>query len=294
MKLTLKAPAKINLLLSVKGRMPNGYHEIESIMQTVTLFDEVAVTRCDTCGGQNIDVTCTNPDIPCDGRNLVTKCAKAYFEAAGIRDYKIKIHIEKSIPMAAGLAGGSTDGAAVLILLNRLYGELCFEELCRVGGGIGADIPFCIKGGTQIARGIGEILTDCPTMPDCIMVIACGGEGVSTPWAYSLVDAAEHTDCIEASCMAEIIRQGDINEISSVMYNSFEGAILPHRPVACRIRDIMNDGGAIRAMMSGSGPSVVGIFDSEDAARTVCDKIQNEGYFSSVCRPYFGTDLISE
>lgn len=288
--LTINAPAKINLWLTVKGKRPDGYHEIESIMQTVTLFDTVTVTKDGGSAGKNIKITCSNPDVPCDERNLCHKAAVSFFGAAGIMEYGISVHIEKRIPMAAGLAGGSTDGAAVLVLLNRLYGSPFTEdELCALGGKLGADIPFCIRGGTCIAGGIGEKLTECSPMPDCFMVIACGGEGVSTPWAYKMID--ECPTPVGGSDISELTKclvAGDIHKAALKMKNSFEDVVLPHREVACQLKDIMISGGAVRAMMSGSGPSVFGIFGDREAALKICELISSEGHFAHVCTPYRG------
>ncbi len=288
--LTINAPAKINLWLTVKGKRPDGYHEIESIMQTVTLFDTVTVTKNEGGAEKNIKITCSNPDVPCDERNLCYKAAVSFFSAAGITEYDISVHIEKRIPMAAGLAGGSTDGAAVFVALNSLYGSPFTEdELCALGGRLGADIPFCIRGGTCIAGGIGEKLTSCPPMPDCFIVIACGGEGVSTPWAYKMIDDSQtptrHGDITE---LEKLLAAGDIYKAAAEMRNSFEDAILPHREVARKLKDAMIKGGAVRSMMSGSGPSVFGIFKDEEAAKKVCELISGEGYFAHVCTPYRG------
>lgn len=286
--LTINSPAKINLWLTVKGKRPDGYHEIESIMQTVTLFDTVTVTKNDG-GANNIAITCTNPDVPCDGRNLCHKAAVKFFEAAGISGYGISIHIEKRIPMAAGLAGGSTDGAAVLILLDKLYGNPFTEdELCAIGAKLGADIPFCIRGGSLIAEGIGEILTECSPMPDCHMVIACGGEGVSTPWAYGLIDENPTPTSGDIAGLVDSLNSGDVDTACRKMRNDFESVVLPHREVARKIKEIMEKCGAKRAMMSGSGPSVFGVFESEDTAEKACECILKEGCFASVCIPYRG------
>ena len=286
--LKYNAPAKINLYLAVKDKRPDGYHEIESVMQTVSLFDTVTVTVKGNTG-KSIIITCTNPDVPCDGRNLCHRAAVKFFEAAGISEYDISIHIEKRIPMAAGLAGGSTDAAAVLILLDKLYGEKFTEEtLCAIGAGLGADVPFCIRGGTCIAHGIGEILTECQPMPDCHIVIACGGDGVSTPWAYGLVDEKTKRDSGDISELLNNLRAGDIDSAAKKMRNDFENAVLPHREVACRLKKTMKKSGAVHAMMSGSGPSVFGIFKDKDTAHTVCGQIEGEGCFAAVCAHYSG------
>lgn len=260
-------------------------------MQSVSLCDKITLTKRDGAVGQKITITCNNPQIPCDERNLCYRCAKAYFEAAGINVYDLSIHIDKIIPMAAGLAGGSSDGAAVLKGLNSLYnGGFSVATLCDIGKKIGADIPFCIRGGSYKATGIGEILTPCPSLPKCSIVIACGGEGVSTPWAYGLVD--NNPDKIENCCSVdEIIKSlevGDIYKITSNMKNVFEDVVLGVRPTADLVRNAMIESGAIRAMMSGSGPSVFGVFTDEQSAKKVCEKISEIGVASYICEPYCG------
>ncbi|MBQ3860934.1 MAG: 4-(cytidine 5'-diphospho)-2-C-methyl-D-erythritol kinase, partial [Clostridia bacterium] len=157
--ITAEARAKINLWLAVGEKRPDGYHDIESVMQSVSLCDLVSVTRNPDRGEKKIAVHMSDPSLPTDRRNIVWKCAEAFFEARGIEEYDVFIAVEKHIPSSAGLAGGSADGAATLELLNRLFhGDLPTEDLCRIGAKVGADIPFCLASGTQICRGKGEIL----------------------------------------------------------------------------------------------------------------------------------------
>ena len=191
--------------------------------------------------------------------------------------------------MEAGLAGGSTDAAAVLRLLNELYGTpFDTEKLCSIGAKLGADVPFCITGGTYLCEGIGEVLTKMPHMPDCYIVVARGGEGVSTPVAYGLVDDKWDRDFTKSggdfNALGSAISNGDIKGITDAMYNIFEGVILPSHSVASKLKEIMLDCGAMGSMMSGSGPSVFGIFDSEDAAKKAVEKA-GEIAKAFVCRP---------
>ena len=201
MNITLSAPAKINLFLDVTGRRPDGYHTITGVMQAVSLCDTVTVEVTEptgmyvcslgahTAGAASITLTCTNPDRPTDSRNLAWRAAEKFFAATGRGCKKLAIHIEKNIPAAAGMAGGSTDAAAVLVALNQLFDlPLTTEALCEAGLTLGADIPFCIKGKAHITEGVGEILTPITPMPECELVVACGGEGVSTPAAYKALD----------------------------------------------------------------------------------------------------------
>ena len=161
--ITAEARAKINLWLAVGEKRPDGYHDIESVMQSVSLCDLVSVTRNPDRGEKKIAVHMSDPSLPTDRRNIVWKCAEAFFEASGIEEYDVFVAVEKHIPSSAGLAGGSADGAATLELLNRLFhGDLPTEDLCRIGAKVGADIPFCLTGGTQICRGKGEKLPGKP------------------------------------------------------------------------------------------------------------------------------------
>ncbi len=283
------APAKINLYLEVTARRPDGYHDIESVMQTVDLFDKLTITSRDT-DGMNVLIECTNPCVPCDERNLCYRAAKLFFEAANISKYDISLSIEKKIPMAAGLGGGSSDAAAMLMLLNELYG-FPFDEpaLRKIGSKIGADVPFCIMQGISITRGIGDVFSQCERLPECFFVIACGGEGISTPWAYKRLDEMYDFTSREVSAdkFISALSGGDLLKIASEMTNIFESAVLPEHEAACRIRDMLLDAGAKSAMMSGSGPSVFGIFDTELAAKDAAGKIAAGGIAVHTCKPYY-------
>ena len=283
------APAKINLYLEIKARRPDGYHDIESVMQTVDLFDTLTLTSRDSVG-RNITIECTNECVPCDESNLCHRAAKLFFEAAEISDYNILLGIEKHIPMAAGLGGGSSDAAATLMLLNELYG-FPFDEskLCSIGSKIGADVPFCIMQGISITCGIGNIFSQCERLPECFFVIACGGEGVSTPWAYKRLDAMYDFTSRDVSVQnfTKALATKNLSLIASEMTNIFESAVLPERETARRIRNMLTQCGAKAAMMSGSGPSVFGIFDTEQSAREAAGKIAAVGITAHICKPYY-------
>ena len=284
----LRAYAKINLYLDVTAKRADGYHDIVSIMQTVDLYDQVSVRVCERERGGI--VLCCGAGLPCDGRNLAYRAAEAYF--AGEVPCKIEINIEKHIPMQAGLAGGSADCAAVLRALNAHFGRYSESELQKIGARLGADVPFCLAGGTRITRGIGEIMQKCAPMPDCYLVIARGGEGISTPWAYGALDAG-FGDFLEQGRESEqrlarvtdAMEQGDLAKMADAMYNIFESVVLPVHEVARETKRIMLEGGAIGALMSGSGPSIVGIFADQNAACAVRDRIAQTGTAAFVCRP---------
>ncbi len=284
----LRAYAKINLYLDVTAKRADGYHDILSIMQTVDLYDEVSVNVYENQSG-GIVLHC-GADLPCDARNLAYRAADAYF--AGSVPCKIAIDIKKNIPMQAGLAGGSADCAAVLRALNTHYARYSECELLALGARLGADVPFCLEGGTRITRGIGEIMQPCAPMPDCYLVIARGGDGISTPWAYGALDA-KYGDFSKQGAESEgrlarvthAMQAGDLAAMADAMYNLFESVVLPVHEVARIAKQDMLNGGAIGAMMSGSGPSVVGIFTEQDAAQRVRDVIAARGIAAFVCKP---------
>ena len=284
------AYAKINLYLDVTGIRDNGYHNIKSIMQTISLCDIVTVeTEGAAVNDSVITLTCSDPAVPTGDKNIAYKAAVAFLREAGITSYRCNIHIEKRIPMEAGLAGGSTDAAAVLRILNDLYDHpFDAEKLCSIGAKLGADVPFCIMGGTYLCEGIGEMLTEMSPMPDCYIVVARGGEGISTPVAYGLVDEKWNRDFTKSGGDFEALEysnsHGDIRGISGSTYNIFEDVILPSHSVASKLKEIMLDCDAIGAMMSGSGPSVFGIFNSEMDAKKAADMTSSIAV-SFVCRP---------
>jgi len=280
--------AKINLHLDIVGRREDGYHDVVTVMQSLSLCDLVTVSlREDTA----ITVGCNREGVPTDERNLAVRAARLFQEAIGM-EKGMHIEIEKQIPMAAGMAGGSADAAATLRALNRLCGEpLDTDALCEIGARLGADVPFCIVGGTAYADGRGDRLHPFASMPDCTVVAACGGEGVSTPWAYRLLD--ETYSDFDSTCyvphstepLKAAMRAGDIRAVCEAMYNVFEAPVLSARPVASKILTTMLSGGALGAMMSGSGPSVFGIFDDTARAERVAAHLLREGYFAVCCHP---------
>ena len=286
---TKKGYAKINLHLDITGRTPDGYHLVETVMQSISLCDDITLSLRED---EIFSLSCNVEGVPTDNKNLAIKAALAFREKTGVK-HGADIEINKSIPMAAGMAGGSTDAAATLLCLNEACGNiLSTEELCELGASLGADVPFCIVGGTAYADGKGDILHDFIKMPDCYILAACGGEGVSTPFAYKTLDSM-YADFLDESVytphgtesLSEAMSNGDIALIAKATYNIFQEPILALRPIAKDIRDTMNDGGALGAMMSGSGPSVFGIFADKESAERIAREIRQKGYFAQVCRP---------
>ncbi len=285
-KITVLAPAKVNLFLDVGERRKDGYHNIESVMQTVTLFDCVEITQYEDAAEQKLDVFCSEASVPSGEGNIVYRAAKAFFAALGIENYQISFRIDKKIPVEAGLGGGSADAAAAIIGLDDLYGtELSVEEMCKIGVKVGADVPFCIKKGTATAEGIGEILTACSPMPDCAFVIAMpAGSKISTAEAYRKIDAMPKTSHASLADVLQTLDAGDLNGLMGVLYNKFE-VVTPESSGAHTLCEKMLALGALGARMSGSGPSVFGIFrttfDAEIAAHSLSVSAR-----TFVCEPF--------
>ena len=286
-----RANAKINLYLDVVGKRENGYHDIVSIMQTLSLCDLISVDfRPDL--HTSIHLTASgNGAMPTDCRNLAWRAAERYLMATGLSG-EVRISIEKHIPMAAGLAGGSADAAAVLRALNRLCGErLTLGELCELGAGLGADIPFCIRGGCARVTGIGECLEPLPAMSRMPLAVACMGEGISTPYGYGRLDELygnfreKHADDGRPARLIAALQDGTLAANVDTLYNIFEPVVSELRPGVGKLRDTMLASGATCAMMSGSGPSVFGIFSDVNAAAAAVEALQALGAAAFLCHP---------
>lgn len=280
---TLFCPAKINLFLEVGEKRADGYHDIDSVMQAVSLCDRVTVTL--TKGSGEITLTCDCSALPTDNRNIAWRAAERYLKESGVSDLDVAIEIEKKIPLEAGLAGGSTDCAGVLRALQNMLGGVSEEKLYEIAKGLGADVPFCLACGCCRAEGIGEKLTKCPPLSrDCILVIVKGGEGVSTKEAYAKIDEAAGERCSSAPILRALERP-DYAEVAALMFNRFEEAILPLRPAVAFAKEVMISEGAAGALMSGSGPSVFGIFFSWDDAERAYSRLLEAGYDSFMVNP---------
>jgi len=267
----IKAYAKVNLMLDILGTLPNGYHNLWMIMQSVSLYDTVTVTKNDS---GKITLTCSKEGIPTDERNIAHKAARAFFDATQISNYGIHIDIEKSIPSEAGLAGGSADGAAVIKLLNELFEtNLTERELCRIGRKVGADVPFCIVGGTCLAQNIGDVLSPLDDIPDCFFVLAKPKMGVSTKEAYDSFDNASYIKKPKREKMLIAAANGNFDEMCHLAANVFEQVI--EVPERVEIKKIMREENAKLALMSGSGPTVYGIFENENDAEKCAEKLKS-------------------
>lgn len=274
MTVTVNAFAKLNLSLDVTGRRDDGYHLLRTIMQSVSLCDEITVSQ--TQSGE-ITVKTSNVNIADDKTNLAYKAAAAFFDAAGISNPSVSITIEKNIPIQAGLAGGSADAAGVLSALNKLY-ETNFSDsrLCKIGEKLGADVPFCLMGGTMLAEGIGEQLSRLSPIPDCYILISKPTDGVSTAQAYSAVDSlAADTPRPNVDTALKSIETGDIASLAQNLGNIFETAV--DLRSTREIKEIMLGNGALGSIMTGSGSAVFGIFDNEAAVQN-CAKLLEKSY----------------
>ena len=281
-KIQLKALAKINLGLDVLRRREDGYHEVKMIMQTIGLHDDLEIRKTKTPG---IQVKTNLYYLPTNENNLVYKAAKLLMDEFQIQD-GVSIQLKKRIPVAAGMAGGSSDGAAVLWGINQMYGlGLSMQALMERGVRLGADVPYCIQRGTALAEGIGEKLCVLPPMPKCTILIAKPGISVSTKFVYENLHAndlkpEQHPD---VDSMIEAMRQKDLGLLCSRMGNVLETVTIPAYPVINEIKRTMMDNGAIGSMMSGSGPTVFGIFDSPVAAKQAMKAVRAAKLAKQIC-----------
>ncbi|MCR4568563.1 MAG: 4-(cytidine 5'-diphospho)-2-C-methyl-D-erythritol kinase [Pseudobutyrivibrio sp.] len=274
-KIDIKALAKINIGLDVTGIRDDGYHEVRMIMQTVNLFDKLAISK--TADG-SISMSSNLHFLPVNDDNLCIKAAKLLIEEFNIKQ-GVNIQLEKHIPVAAGMAGGSTDAAAVLFGLNRLFGlGLSRKQLMSRGVMIGADVPYCVMRGTALAEGIGEVLSPLPPMVKCPVLIAKPGISVSTKQVYealdSKFDSVSHPDIDK---LINDIKAKDLHSICSHMGNVLEEVTIPMHPVISDIKKNMMDNGAVGAMMSGSGPTVFGFFEDNKTARAAKEVLTATG-----------------
>lgn len=265
----LNAPAKINLLLDIISRLPNGYHNLFMVMQAVDLCDEVEVSLRDD---GEICLECSEKALPTDSKNIAYRAAQKFFETTG-KTQGADIKLNKNIPFAAGLAGGSTDAAAVLKALNILCEtKLSDEQLCAIGVKLGADVPFCIKGGTMLALDIGQVLAPLPKLNDCFIVLVKPDVDVSTKEAYEAFDTADYIRHPDCNAMLHAAANGDFDGVIKNVSNVFEQFI--EVPQRADIKAVMRDCGCLTCCMSGSGPTVFGIFDDEEKAIDCTEKMK--------------------
>ncbi|MBR2875530.1 MAG: 4-(cytidine 5'-diphospho)-2-C-methyl-D-erythritol kinase [Clostridia bacterium] len=293
MKLTYNAYAKINLVLDVTGVKQNGYHTLFTVMQSIGLRDVITVEKTK---GEKITISCTDESVPVDSKNIVYKCAVKFFEYFAIKKNKgIHIHIEKNIPHEAGLGGGSADGAAVLVALNEIFKTGANKRtLMFIGGKVGADIPFCIVGGTALCQDIGTVVAALPNVEECSIVVVKPENGSSTVKAYDAIDemgnSLKHTKNSE---MLELLLEENFKDALKYCDNVFEQVI--EVPDRADIKHILRKNNSCAACMSGSGSAVFGIFFSEEDANKAKKELEEKYKYVYLCdRKNSGIEKISE
>ena len=283
----LKAMAKINLGLDVLGKREDGYHEVRMIMQTIRMYDILDIRKTRRPG---IVLTTNLPFIPTDQRNLVYKAAQMLMEEFDVEE-GLSIKLRKFIPVAAGMAGGSSDAAAAFVGVNRMFHlGLTEEQLMERAVKVGADVPYCIMRGTALAEGIGEKLTRLPGLPKCYVLVGKPGINVSTKLAYENLHLDQIQSHPDIDGMISDIENQDLHSLTAKMQNVFEPGIISQYPVIQEIKDLMESNGALKAMMSGSGPTVFGIFDDRSKLREATEALRN----SHLAKTVFATQIYNK
>ena len=274
----LLAPAKLNLSLDVVGILPGGYHALDMVMQAVSLYEQVTLRR-----SMDLVVRIPGSRIPTGPKNTAYKAALAFFYYTGLLA-GADITIRKSVPVRAGMGGGSADAAAVLVGLNTLYGaHLSMTELCALGASVGADVPFALMGGTCRVQGLGDLIKALPPCPDCWFTVVMPGYGISTPAAFAAYDqigSPTHPDC---AAQETAIRSGDLNGLCSAAGNALE--VCAGGADTAALKEALTAHGARAALMTGSGAAVFGIFETEDAARQAASALETAGRQIYTLRP---------
>jgi len=280
---SVPAYAKLNLTLDVKERRSDGYHNIESVMQSISLRDIIRITVSE---GDGTFIKSTEPHIPQDERNTAFKAAKLFrLECGGLG--RVDIVINKRIPVGSGLGGGSADAAAVLIGLNHLTGSgLSLDRLAALGAFVGSDVPFCVKCGTQLATGRGEILSVLPDLPECRIVIVKPRFSVSTAELYAAADSIGEISQPDKRYFIDALLSGSLKFASPLVYNVFEDLLPPYRKTEiCAIKRLLVECGALSASMTGTGSAVFGIFDALKPAQLAADTIRRGSRETFLVRP---------
>ncbi|NLL78574.1 MAG: 4-(cytidine 5'-diphospho)-2-C-methyl-D-erythritol kinase [Clostridiales bacterium] len=293
-EISIKAMGKVNLGLDVLCRRPDGYHEVRMIMQSVDLGDTLKIAKTEEEG---ISIRTNRKDLPVDEQNLVYKAIRLMQEEFDLSG-GVRVRLDKQIPMAAGMGGGSADAAAALVGMNRLFDlKLTEEKLKELGLKLGADVPFCILGGTALAEGIGEVLTPLPKAPSCYVLIAKPDLSVSTKEVYESLHAEGIVSHPDIDGMIQAIWKKNLNGVTERMENVLEGVTVKKHPVIEQLKDKMRQEGAMEAMMSGSGPTVFGIFEDAVHAGEAYKQIAASGLSVQTCVTRFadaGQVVLSE
>ncbi len=278
-RMLLKAYAKLNLALDVVSARSDGYHEMDMLMQSVSCCDFITLET----QSHGVTLSCTRAEIPCDQRNIAWKAAELFLERAGVLG-GVSIHIEKHIPEQAGMAGGSADAAAVLIGLNQLYdGGFSLEELCGMGKSLGADVPFCLTGGTAHVTGIGEKIFPLSPLPDCAFIIAKPMQGISTKAAFEAIDSVQPLQHVSLDRILSAAERSDLPGVCAELGNSFEQ--VTQLPEVFEIKRKLVNLGACGALMSGSGSAVFGIFLDDSLAASALDQLKGDYPDAVIAKP---------
>lgn len=283
--ITVEAPAKLNLTLDVLGKREDGYHEMKMVMQSVSLTDRITLT---TREGKGICLSTNLGFLPLDEHNLAVAAARTLQQATGAEWGELTIKLEKRIPVCAGMAGGSSDAAAVLRGLNQLCGlGLSLQELAGIGERVGSDVPYCVLGGTALAQGRGEVISPLPSLPECYVVLAKPGFPISTPELFARLDDRRTRRRPDTAGMLKALEEEDLGAVARRMFNIFE-EVLPPRKRA-QVEELKGEllrCGALGASMTGTGPTVFGLFEEEQAAR------EAEEALKALCKEVFLTKTV--
>lgn len=283
--ITVEAPAKLNLTLDVLGKREDGYHEMKMVMQSVSLTDTITLERE---SGEGMELFTNLGFLPVDGRNLAVMAAKEFETVTGEKLGHLRIYVQKRIPVCAGTAGGSSDAAAVLRGLNQLTERgMSLTELAEIGKRVGSDVPYCVLGGTALAEGRGEKITPLPPLPECWMVLAKPGFSISTPTLFELFDGKKMRCHPDTEGVLEALRCGELGGVARRLFNVFEEVLPPRkRERVEELKRFLLDHGAMGACMTGTGPTVFGLFAHEAVARAACQALKSH------CREVFLTKTI--
>ena len=288
-KVTVIAPAKINLSLDILGVDERGYHLLDMIMQTVSLFERVTVSKKE----KDITLSSNARYIPTDSKNVAVKAAMLFFEYTGIQG-GVHIHIKKTVPIKAGMAGGSADAAGVIVGLDKIYEtNLTRQQMCEIGAKAGSDVPFMIMGGTKRVQGVGEIIKPCPPMPRCHLVICMPDKGVSTPAAFANYDTLGEKTLVETDKLVAAMVENDIYGVAKYMANDLEKAAASEYTQP--IKEELIQQGAIGSVMTGSGAAVFGVFDDEDKAKAAVEYFRGRVRSVFIAKPVgFGATIAKD
>ena len=288
-KVTVIAPAKINLSLDILGVDERGYHLLDMIMQTVALFERVTVSKKE----KDITLSSNARYIPTDSKNVAVKAAMLFFEYTGIQGGG-HIHIKKTVPIKAGMAGGSADAAGVIVGLDKIYEtNLTRQQMCEIGAKAGSDVPFMIMGGTKRVQGVGELIKPCPPMPRCYLVICMPDKGVSTPAAFANYDTLGEKTLVETDKLVAAMEENDIYGVAKYMANDLEKAAASEYTQP--IKEELIQQGAIGSVMTGSGAAVFGVFDDEDKAKAAVEYFRGRVRSVFIAKPVgFGATIAKD